>query len=200
VIVMSVTQSKILVKHHFFLFRFSIFQILNAVSSQIVNLILLVTIVILELTLKVVTGSDEKMRLAVYASIKLIIAIIFCKWRVIIFTVITWNFQNVFVYLFFSLFCFLFLMNFLFCYFFFLYQFFYFIKVFIFNVIFIFFHFNFCLFFFKFYFLWSFTLTNFFDFSVYILLLLMISILFYFLWLLKTGMTKKLLLALFFIW
>lgn len=169
-IVMSVAHSKILVKHHLFLFRFCIFQIFNAVPSQTVNLILLLVIVIMELTLEVVTGSDEEMSLAVYASIKLIVTIFLCKWGVIIFTIIAWDLQNVFVYFFFSLFYFLFLLYFFHCNFVFLDHLFNLIKVFIFNVIFIIFHHIFCLFFFKFYFLWSFTLWIFlfFSFGVYI--------------------------------
>jgi hypothetical protein len=78
-IVMSVTQSKILVEHHFFFFRFCIFQILNAVSSQILNLILLVAIVVLKLTLKIVTRCDEKVGLAVNAPVQVIVVIFLRK-------------------------------------------------------------------------------------------------------------------------
>lgn len=163
---------------------------MNAVSSQILNLILLVAIVVLKLTLKIVTRCDEEVGLAVNAPVKVIVVIFLRKWWVIIFAVITRYLQNVFINFVFSLFHFLFLLYIFSCNFFFLYHLFYFIKVFIFNKIICLLHFNFSLFFFKFYFLWSFALILFFNFSYGIFcLLLIIFILFYFLRLLKTRMT-----------
>ena len=137
---MLVTHSQILIIHHLFIFRFCIFQILNAISSHTVNLILLLVIVILKLTLEIMTRSNEQVSLAIYASIKLIVTLLLSKLRVIIFTIIIGNLQNIFILLFFSLFYNLFLFHFLFYTFIILYHLLYFIKVFILYTIFIIFY------------------------------------------------------------